>query len=113
MTGIVHITSSLNNTLLTLTDSFGNTKASSSCGSVGFRGSRRSTSYAAQAGAEALATKAKALGYFSVHVRVKGIGYGKESSVRGLQIGGLLLTHIEDVTPVPFNGCRPPKRRRT
>lgn len=113
MTGIVHVMTSLNNTIFTLTDLSGDARASASAGSVGFKGSRRSTSYAAQAGAEALAQKAVSLGFQAVHIKLKGIGYGKESSVRGLQLGGLQISGIEDVTPIPFNGCRAPKRRRT
>nr|NP_943668.1 ribosomal protein S11 [Chara vulgaris]AAP92191.1 ribosomal protein S11 [Chara vulgaris]WAK98771.1 ribosomal protein S11 [Chara vulgaris] len=110
--GIAYIQSTLSNTIITITDSFGDTKSWSSSGSVGFKGSRRSTNYAAQATAENVARAAIPLGIKSVEVRIKGLGYGKPSALRGLQLGGLIITKISDVTPTPHNGCRPPKKRR-
>jgi small subunit ribosomal protein S11 len=110
--GIAHIQSSLSNTIISITDTFGNVKTWSSSGTVGFKGSRRSTNYAAQATAETVARNAVLLGFRLVEVRIQGLGYGKESSLRGLQIGGLIITKIHDITPMPHNGCRPPKKRR-
>lgn len=109
---ITYIQSTFGNTIITLTDYDGNTKTWSSSGSVGFKGSRRSTNYAAQATAENAARTAIQLGIKSVEVEIKGLGYGKESSLRGLRLGGLIITKIRDVTPTPHNGCRPPKKRR-
>nr|AMF83672.1 ribosomal protein S11 [Aneura pinguis]ARO74720.1 ribosomal protein S11 [Aneura pinguis]ASN73943.1 ribosomal protein S11 [Aneura pinguis]ASN73983.1 ribosomal protein S11 [Aneura pinguis]QIA59499.1 ribosomal protein S11 [Aneura pinguis] len=109
---ITYIQSTFGNTIITLTDYDGNAKTWSSSGSVGFKGSRRSTNYAAQATAENAARAATRLGSKSVEVRIKGLGYGKESSLRGLKLGGLIITKIRDVTPTPHNGCRPPKKRR-
>ena len=109
---IAHIQSSLSNTIISITDSFGNVKTWCSSGTAGFKGSRRSTNYAAQATAETAARNAVMLGIRQVDVRIQGLGYGKESSLRGLQIGGLIITKIYDITPIPFNGCRPPKKRR-
>jgi small subunit ribosomal protein S11 len=110
--GIAHIQSSLSNTIISITDTKGNVKTWSSSGTVGFKGSRRSTNYAAQATAETVARNAVLLGFRLVEVRIQGLGYGKESSLRGLQIGGLIITKIHDITPMPHNGCRPPKKRR-
>jgi small subunit ribosomal protein S11 len=110
--GIAYIRSTLSNTIITVTDHKGDTKTWSSSGSLGFKGSRRSTNYAAQATAENAARTAIQLGIKSVEVEIKGLGYGKESSLRGLRLGGLIITKIRDVTPTPHNGCRPPKKRR-
>nr|QFK69642.1 ribosomal protein S11 [Pogonatum inflexum] len=110
--GIAYIRSTLSNTIITVTDSKGDTKTWSSSGSLGFKGSRRSTNYAAQATAENAARTAIQPGIKSVEVEIKGLGYGKESSLRGLRLGGLIITKIRDVTPTPHNGCRPPKKRR-
>jgi len=110
--GIVHLQTTANNTILTLTDLDGNTRAWSSSGSAGFKNSRKSTSYAAQAAAEKLAKKAKQIGYQMVHIKMKGLGYGKELSLKGLKNGGLWIKKIEDLTPISYNGCRPPKKRR-
>jgi small subunit ribosomal protein S11 len=109
---IAHIQSTLNNTIITITDLKGNTKTWSSSGNVGFKGSRRSTNYAAQATADHVARAAIQLGIKSVEVKIKGLSYGKESALRGLLLGGLLITRISDITPMPHNGCRPPKKRR-
>nr|YP_010736389.1 ribosomal protein S11 [Zygnema circumcarinatum]QKQ14718.1 ribosomal protein S11 [Zygnema circumcarinatum]WEL36362.1 ribosomal protein S11 [Zygnema circumcarinatum] len=109
---IAYIQSSLSNTIITITDSKGNVKTWSSSGTVGFQGSRRSTNYAAQATADSVARTAVQLGIKYVEVKIKGLGYGKESSLRGLQLGGLIITKISDITPMPHNGCRAPKKRR-
>ncbi len=109
---IAYIQSTLSNTIITITDLKGNTKNWSSSGTAGFKGSRRSTNYAAQAAAENAARAAIQLGIKSVEVKIKGLGYGKESSLRGLQLGGLIITKISDITPMPHNGCRAPKKRR-
>ena len=106
------ITTTLNNTILNVTDLKGNTLLWASAGSVGFKGSKRSTSYAAQATAEKIAQNCVARNLVRVHVKLKGIGFGKEAAIRGLQISGLKITKIEDLTRIPFNGCRPKKRRR-
>ena len=111
--GIVHVFSSLNNTLVTVTDTDGNIRARTSAGAAGFQGSRRSTRHAAQTAATALAKVGIKRGITRVIVKMKGLGYGKQSSIRGLAKGGMKVLRIEDVTPLPFNGCRPPKRRRT
>ena len=111
-TGIAHIQSTFNNTVVTITDVNGNTVAWSSAGSRGFKGSRKSTPFAAQLAAEEAARKAMEHGVRSVAVFVKGPGAGRESALRALQGGGFKVTLIRDVTPVPHNGCRPPKRRR-
>jgi len=110
--GIAHVRSTLSNTIITVTDFKGNTKTWSPLGSLGFKGSRRSTNYAAQATAKNAARTAIQLGIESVEVRIKGLGYGKEFSLRGLRLGGLIITRIQDVSPTPHNGCRPPKKRR-
>jgi small subunit ribosomal protein S11 len=111
-TGIAHIQSTFNNTVVTITDVNGNTVAWSSAGSRGFKGSRKSTPFAAQLAAEEAARKAMEHGMRSVAVFVKGPGAGRESALRALQAVGFKVTLIRDVTPVPHNGCRPPKRRR-
>ena len=111
-TGIAHIYSSFNNTLITLTDTQGNALSWSSCGARAFRGSRKSTPFAAQIAAEDACRKAMDHGLKSVEVRVKGPGAGRESALRAVANSGLKITMIRDVTPIPHNGCRPPKRRR-
>ena len=110
--GIAHINSTFNNTIVTITDSIGNTVAWSSAGVLGFKGSRKSTPFAAQVAAEDAAKKAIAAGMKSVVVFIKGPGPGRESALRALQNTGFNVTSIKDVTPIPHNGCRPPKRRR-
>lgn len=111
-TGMAHIQASFNNTVITMTDSVGNVVSWSSAGARGFRGSRKSTPFAAQVAAEDAARKAMDHGMRSVLVNVKGPGAGRESALRALANSGLKITMIRDVTPVPHNGCRPPKRRR-
>ena len=111
-TGVVHVNASFNNTIITITDQQGNTISWSSAGMHGFKGSRKSTPYAAQVTAEDAARKAMDHGLKVVEVEVKGPGAGRESALRALQSVGLTVTSIRDVTPVPHNGCRPPKRRR-
>ena len=111
-TGIVHIHSTFNNTIVMITDSHGNALAWSSAGALGFRGSRKSTPFAAQMAAEAATKVAMEHGLRIVDVTVKGPGSGREAAIRSLQAAGLEVTAIRDVTPVPHNGCRPPKRRR-
>jgi small subunit ribosomal protein S11 len=110
--GIAHIQSTFNNTIVTITDLSGNVIAWSSSGLQGFKGSRKSTPFAAQMAAEDVVRKAKEQGMRKVQVFLKGPGAGRESALRSLQIAGLTITLIRDVTPVPHNGCRPPKRRR-
>ena len=110
--GMAHIQSTFNNTLVTLTDVNGNALSWASAGGLGFRGSRKSTPYAAQMAAEVAAKAAMEHGLKSVEVMVKGPGSGREAAIRALQAAGLEVTLIKDVTPVPHNGCRPPKRRR-
>ena len=110
--GNAYIQSSFNNTLVTLTDSDGNTLAWSSSGAAGFKGSRKSTPYAAGLAADAAAKKAMEHGMRQVSVYVKGPGSGREAAIRSLQAAGLAITSIVDVTPIPHNGCRPPKKRR-
>jgi len=110
--GVVHIQSSFNNTIVTITDAVGNTLSSVSAGVVGFKGSRKSTPFAAQQTAGEAARRAQEHGLKSVDVLVKGPGAGRESALRALQATGLRVTRIKDVTPIPHNGCRPPKRRR-
>jgi len=110
--GIVHIQSTFNNTIITITDMSGNVIASSSPGQIGFKGSRKSTPFAAQLAAQNALKKAMALGLKTAEVRVKGPGVGREAALRALQMGGFSVTMIRDVTPIPHNGCRPPKRRR-
>ncbi len=110
--GQAHIQASFNNTIVTLTDTEGNTISWASAGGLGFRGSRKSTPYAAQMAAETAAKAAVVHGLKSVDVMVKGPGTGREAAIRALQACGINVTSIKDVTPVPHNGCRPPKRRR-
>lgn len=110
--GVAHIQATFNNTIVTITDPRGNTIAWSSSGVQGFKGSRKSTPYAAQTAVEDAAKKAMEHGMRSVEVYIKGPGSGRESALRGLQSAGFNVTMIRDVTPVPHNGCRPPKRRR-
>ena len=110
--GIAHIKSSFNNTIITITDQQGNTIAWASSGNVGFKGSRKSTPFAAQVAAEATAREAITMGLKRVEVWVKGPGSGREAAIRSLQAAGLEISAIKDVTPIPHNGCRPPKRRR-
>ncbi|HUI29121.1 MAG TPA: 30S ribosomal protein S11 [Candidatus Acidoferrales bacterium] len=110
--GIAHIKATFNNTVVALTDIYGNIVAWSSAGKMGFKGSRKSTPYSAQMAAEAAAKEAANLGMKKVEVLVKGPGSGREAAIRALQTGGLEITSIRDVTPIPHNGCRPPKRRR-
>ena len=110
--GVVHIHSTFNNTLVTITDQVGNVLAWSSAGSVGFKGSRKGTPFAAQLAADAAAKTAMDSGVRNVQVHVKGPGAGRESALRSLQSAGFHITIIRDVTPIPHNGCRAPKRRR-
>jgi small subunit ribosomal protein S11 len=110
--GVAHVQATFNNTIVTLTDKTGNVVSWASAGSVGFKGSRKSTPFAAQTAAENAARKAMELGLKSVEVCVKGPGAGREAAIRALQAVGLEVTAIRDVTPIPHNGCRPPKRRR-
>ena len=111
-TGVAHISATFNNTLVSITDVSGNVIAWSSSGTCGFKGSRKSTPFAAQLAAEEAARKAMEHGMRSVAIFVKGPGAGRESALRALQTAGFKVTLIRDVTPVPHNGCRPPKRRR-
>ena len=110
--GAVHIRSSFNNTMVTITDLEGNTLSWASSGGLGFRGSRKSTPFAAQSAAETAAKAAMEYGLKTVEVFVKGPGQGREAAIRALQSAGLEVVMIKDVTPIPHNGCRPPKRRR-
>ena len=110
--GVAHVQATFNNTIVTITDKSGNTISWASAGKVGFKGSRKSTPFAAQTAAENSAKDAIALGLRKVEVLVKGPGVGREAAVRSLQAAGLEITAIKDVTPIPHNGCRPPKRRR-
>ena len=110
--GCVHVLSSFNNTIVTITDTMGNAIAWSTAGAKGFRGSRKNTPFAAQVAAEDAGRKAAENGMRSVQVFVSGPGAGRESALRALASVGLRVTYIEDVTPIPHNGCRPPKRRR-
>ena len=110
--GIAHIHASFNNTIVTITDTTGNVLTWSSSGNKGFKGSRKSTPFASQLAAEAAAKKAMEHGMRQVEVYVKGPGTGRESAIRAIQAAGLEIVAIKDVTPIPHNGCRPPKRRR-
>ncbi|HHU55304.1 MAG TPA: 30S ribosomal protein S11 [Acholeplasmataceae bacterium] len=110
--GIAHIHSTFNNTIITITDPNGNAVAWSSAGALGFKGSKKSTPFAAQMASEACAKAALDSGMMKVEVSVKGPGPGREAAIRSLQIAGLEITSIKDVTPIPHNGCRPPKRPR-
>jgi small subunit ribosomal protein S11 len=109
---IVHVRATFNNTQITITDTDGDVICSDSAGTVGFKGSRKSTPFAAQRAAEKCAHTAKRSGVREVEVRVKGPGSGRESAVSAMQSAGLRISSIEDVTPIPHNGCRPPKKRR-
>src|ERR1700676_4673768 len=111
-TGLVHVQASFNNTIITITDPVGNVLSWSSSGSLGFRGSRKGTPFAAQQASLTAANKAKESGLRSVEVRVSGPGAGRESAVRALSTAGIEVRHIKDRTPMPHNGCRPPKKRR-
>ncbi len=111
-TGVAHVNSSFNNTMITITDAQGNTIAWSSAGAMGFKGSRKSTPYAAQVAAEDAGKKAQEHGVRTLEVEVQGPGSGRESALRALQTQGFTVTAIRDVTPIAHNGCRPPKRRR-
>ena len=110
--GIAFVKASFNNTLITLTDKFGNAIAWASAGGMGFKGSRKSTPFAATQAATKVAEDAMAMGLVSIEVRVKGPGGGREAAVRALRAAGLIVTTIMDVTPIPHNGCRPSKKRR-
>ena len=110
--GAAHIRSTFNNTIVTITDTAGNAISWASAGGLGFRGSRKSTPFAAQTAAETAAKVAKEHGMKTVEVYVKGPGAGREAAIRALEATGLSVTMIKDVTPIPHNGCRPPKRRR-
>jgi small subunit ribosomal protein S11 len=110
--GIVHIAASFNNTLISITDANGNLVAQSSSGARGFRGSRKGTPFAAQQAATEVARKAVEVGMREVEVRVKGPGGGRESAIRAINQAGIRVSSIRDTTPIPHNGCRPPKRRR-
>src|SRR5438876_12460667 len=110
--GVAHIKSTFNNTIVTITDPQGDTLCYASAGTVGFKGSRKSTPFAAQRAAEICADRAAKFGVKEVEVRVKGPGSGRESAITALQAAGLSIKVIEDVTPLPHNGCRPPKKRR-
>lgn len=112
MAGIAHIQATFNNTIVTITDTMGNVIAWASAGKVGFKGSRKSTPFAAQVAADACAKAALALGMRRVEIWIKGPSSGRESAIRSLQAAGLEISSIRDVTPIPHNGCRPPKRRR-
>ena len=110
--GVAHVNASFNNTMITITDAQGNSIAWASSGSSGFKGSRKSTPYAAQIAADSAARKAMEHGVKTLEVEVKGPGSGRESALRALQAAGFTITSIKDVTPIPHNGCRPRKRRR-
>jgi small subunit ribosomal protein S11 len=110
--GVAHVAATFNNTIITITDGQGNTISWSSAGSLGFKGSRKSTPYAAQVAAEDAAKKAQEHGMRTLEVEVSGPGSGRESALRSLQAAGFTITSIRDVTPIPHNGCRPRKRRR-
>ena len=110
--GIAHIKATFNNTHITLTDKFGNVVAWSTAGKSGFKGSRKSTAFAATMAAEKVGNEAISMGMKTIEVKIKGPGSGRESAIRALAVAGLEITSIRDVTPLPHNGCRPPKRRR-
>ena len=110
--GIAHVKASQNNTIVTITDVEGNVVSWSSAGTLGFKGSRKGTPFAAQQAATTAATSAREHGLRSIDIRVKGPGSGRESAIRALQAAGIEIKSIRDVTPIPHNGCRPPKRRR-
>ena len=110
--GVVYIKATFNNTIVTMTDAAGDVLCWATAGTVGFKGSRKSTPFAAQRAAEIVAEKASKVGVREVEVRVKGPGAGRESAITGLQASGMAIRSIADITPLPHNGCRPPKRRR-
>ena len=110
--GIAHITATFNNTIITITDLDGNVISWGSAGAAGFKGSRKSTPFAAQIASDKAAKKAQECGMKDIEVLIKGPGSGREAAVRALQTGGLHVKSIKDITPIPHNGCRPPKRRR-
>ena len=110
--GVAHVNSTFNNTMITISDAKGNTISWSSAGLMGFKGSRKSTPYAAQIAAEDAGAKAKEHGVKTLKIEIQGPGSGRESALRALQASGFTITSIKDVTSIPFNGCRPPKRRR-
>lgn len=110
--GIAHIKATFNNTMITITDTAGETLAWASAGTVGFKGTRKSTPFAAQRAAETVAQAARKFGITEIEIRVKGPGSGRESAITALQAAGMRIQSIEDVTPLPHNGCRPPKKRR-
>lgn len=110
--GVAHVKATFNNTIISLTDIYGNVISWASAGRTGFKGSRKSTPFAAQLAAESAVKEAMELGLRKVEVLVKGPGAGREAAVRSLQAAGLIITAIKDVSPIPHNGCRPPKRRR-
>ena len=110
--GVVHVLATFNNTLIAITDVNGDTISTASAGTIGFKGARKSTPFAAQRAAEQAAVKARKMGLIEVDVEVKGPGSGRESAITALQAAGLKIISIEDVTPIPHNGCRAPKKRR-
>ncbi len=110
--GIAYIKATFNNTIVTMTDATGDVICWATAGTVGFKGSRKSTPFAAQRAAETVAEKAAKVGVREIEIRVKGPGAGRESAITGLQASGMSIKSIEDITPLPHNGCRPPKRRR-
>ena len=110
--GVAYIKATFNNTIVTMTDAAGDVICWATAGTVGFKGSRKSTPFAAQRAAEIVAEKASKVGVREVEIRVKGPGAGRESAITGLQASGMSIKSIEDITPLPHNGCRPPKRRR-
>jgi small subunit ribosomal protein S11 len=110
--GVAYIKATFNNTIVTMTDAAGDVICWATAGTVGFKGSRKSTPFAAQRAAEIVAEKASKVGVREVEIRVKGPGAGRESAITGLQASGMAIKSIEDITPLPHNGCRPPKRRR-
>jgi len=112
LAGVVHINATFNNTIVTITDLKGNTLSWSSAGSNGFKGSRKGTAFAAQTASETATTSAVSLGLKTVEILVKGQGAGRETAIRAVQNRGLSITSIKDITSIPFNGCRPPKKRR-
>ena len=112
VSGVVHINSTFNNTIITITDLSGNTISWSTAGSVGFKGARKGTPFAAQTAAEAASASAMEKGLRKVEVLIRGQGSGRETSVRALEVLGLDIVSVKDITPIPHNGCRPPKRRR-
>ncbi len=110
--GVAHILATFNNTIISITDPEGNLVCASSAGAVGFKGSRKGTPFAAQQAASRAASKAREVGMRTVSVKLKGPGAGRESAIRALQASGIAVKSIRDITPIPHNGCRPPKRRR-